>query len=318
MKPNHRTWLTVAITAALLGAPLAGCSGGEATDDASLEQTLQSGERYSSAQVQGATARINLDEVRKAFETTQGNDMNTWMSAFERRVNEIYEGSETVAIDAARNAGKVVVAGYVDKNGTGGFQKGDDRLFVIEQTGAAANNQVPYRVANHDGQTHYEGTSAFGGMGGFMMGMMAGQLLSNFGGYHTPRSHYSHLNSYRSSYRSTPRYQAQVRENKAFATRFKAKSTGGVQSNRSFGSGGLTQGGSSSGSAPKRSWGGWGRSSSGTSADSSTSSTSSSGWGGRRRSSSSAESGSSSSSSSGWGGRRSSSSSSSSRRSRRR
>ena len=308
--PTPRTWMTAAVALALLAAPLAGCSGGSKNaekDDAAVQRALEGGERYSSAQVQGATARINLDAVRKAFETTQGGDMNAWMGAFERRVNEIYEGSETVAIDAARKDGQVVVAGFIERNGTGGFQQGDDRLFVIEQTGAAANNQVPYRVANHDGQTYYQGSSGFGGMGTFMMGMMAGQLMSNWGGYHTPRSHYSTLSSHRTSYRNTPSYQSQVRQNTSFASRFKAKAAGGVQSNRSFGQGGVSQGGTTS----RRTWGGTTGGSTG--ADASTSGTKSSGssWGGRR-SSSSAESGSSSSSTGGWGGRRSSSSSSSS------
>lgn len=287
MKPNARAWMAAVVTATLLVTPLAGCSNGERSaarsDDATLEQTLNGGERYTSSDLQGSAARINLDEVRKAFETTKGNDMAAWMGAFERRVNEIYEGTETVAIDAARNEGKLVVAGFIDKNGTAGFQKGDERLFVIEQTGAMANNQVPYQVANGQGDPYYHGSSGFGGVGTFMMGMMAGQLLSNWGGYHTPRSHYSVLDSHRQSFRQTPNYQAQVRENKAFSSRYKVKSAGGgLKSSRQFGGGDHTSGSSSSIGS---SWGGRRPSSSGATGGSS------SGWGGRRSSSSRRSSG---------------------------
>lgn len=297
-------WMVALLTATLLVTPLAGCSGGERSaakgDDAALEQTLNKGEQYRSSDVQGVAARINLDEVRKAFESTKGKDMNTWMGAFEKRVNEIYDGSETVAIDAARNDGKLVVAGFIDKNGTAGFQKGDERLFAIEQTGVVANNQVPYQVSNGNGQPYYQGSSGFGGMGSFMMGMMAGQMLSNWGGYHTPRSHYGDLSSHRDAYRGTPDYKSQVKENKAFASRYKVKAAGtGLESNRKFGDGGATQSGTK-----RRSWGG-------TTTGAGTTDSTGSGWGGRRRTTTVD---SNPSSGSGWGNRRRSSTSSRRRR----
>ncbi|HEY9715580.1 MAG TPA: hypothetical protein V6C72_19055, partial [Chroococcales cyanobacterium] len=68
-------------------------------------------EHYVSPKVEGEMARINLDEVQKAFWETQGKDFNSWMGAFEKRVNEIYDGKEVVSIDATRESGHLVVTG---------------------------------------------------------------------------------------------------------------------------------------------------------------------------------------------------------------
>jgi hypothetical protein len=78
-------------------------------------------EHYVSPQVQGETAKINLDEVQKAFWDTRGSDLNTWMAAFEKRVNEIYEGKEVISIDATREKGHLVVTGYFDTQKKQGF-----------------------------------------------------------------------------------------------------------------------------------------------------------------------------------------------------
>ncbi len=70
-------------------------------------------DHYVSPQVTGEAQKINLEEVQKAFWDSKGTDFNTWMAAFEKRVNEIYDGKEVVSIDATRKDGKLVVTGYI-------------------------------------------------------------------------------------------------------------------------------------------------------------------------------------------------------------
>ena len=59
-------------------------------------------EHYVSPQIKGETQRINLDSVQKAFWDSKGKDLNSWMSAFEKRVNEIYDGKEIISIDSRK------------------------------------------------------------------------------------------------------------------------------------------------------------------------------------------------------------------------
>lgn len=235
-------------------------------------------EHYVSNQpeIQMNTSKINLDEVQKAFFESKGTDFKTWMGAFEKRVNEIYDGEEIVSIDATRENNKLVVTGYIDNKKEPGFQKDDQKLFAIEQTGEVVNNDMPYRVANHDGTTHYEGHRSILD-NPFIQMMMFSHMMNMWGGrYHTPYDRFGTLGSQRTAWRSSPQYETQKASNQGFMSRFKSKANGsGLQSKNTFGSG------FSSGTTEKR------RSWFGGSSSSSSSSGTSSMWGGRRSGSSS-------------------------------
>jgi|SRR5277367_2056206 len=280
--------VSVLILASAVGAVeigLSGCSFGGPT------------EHYVSPHVEGASARINLDAVQKAFWESKGGDLNSWMAAFEKRVNEIYEGKEIVSIDATRQNGHLVVTGYIDTQKKEGFVQGDDKLFSIEQTGDAANNEMPYRLSGQDGQTYYEGRHSILD-NPFLQAMLISHLMGGWGGrYSTPTDRVVVLDNYRNTYRQTPNYTQQTALNRDFSTRFKTKSFGGgLQSSTKFGSGSF----SSTAGATNR---GWGSSSvSGTTGTAGTAGSSSS-WSGRR-STSSFGSVRSSSFGRGWGGRR--------------
>lgn len=274
-------WITVVLTAALL---VGGCAAPRNDEAAS--------EHYVSPQVQGEAARINLDQVQQAFFTSKGSDFNGWMGAFEKRVNEIYDGPDIVSVDATRQNDRLVVTGFIDKNKTQGFQDGDDKLFTIEQTGAAANNQVPVRVATGDGTTYYEGHHSLLDNPFLQTFLIMGMMRSWGGHYYTPPAHVMVLRDHRDSYRRTPTYRVQQAENKRFTTRFKEKlSSGGFQSRRSFGSGGF-----SNQPTKRRSW--FGGSGSRPNANEPTETHPRSSWGGRRSSSGSGSTRRS------WGGRR--------------
>lgn len=221
------------------------------------------------------SSKINLDEVQKAFFESKGSDFKSWMGAFEKRVNEIYDGEEIVSIDATRENNKLVVTGYIDNKKEPGFQKDDQKLFSIEQTGEVVNNDMPYKVANYDGTTHYVGHRSILD-NPFIQMMMFSHMMNMWGGrYYTPYDRMGPLGSHRTAWRSSPQYETQKAANQGFMSRFKSKAGGGLQSKSTFGSGGFSTGTTEK----RRSWFG------GSSTSGSSSSTSM--WGGRRSGSSS-------------------------------
>lgn len=259
--------------------------------------TSHHAEHYVSPAIQGETAKINLDEVQKAFWDTKGKDFDTWMAAFEKRVNEIYEGKEIVSIDATRDNGKLVVTGFLPKSDDAskkkeGFQPGDEKLFSIEQTGEAADNEMPYRVANSDGRTYYEGHHSILD-NPILQVMLLSHMMGGWGGrYYTPYQHVIVLHDSRNQWRSSPQYTSQQTNNSGFFSRFKSKSLGGgYESKTGFGNSSFS--GDSGSKKRNFSFG------SSSPSSSSTSSGSSFSWGGRR--SGSVFGG---GSSRGWGGRR--------------
>lgn len=220
-------------------------------------------QHYVSPHVEGEAAKINLDEVQKAFFESKGKDFNGWMAGFEKRVNEIYDGKGVVLIDATRDNGKLLVTGFIDKDNKDGFQPGDEKLFAIEQTGDAVNNEMPYRVANADGGTYHQGHHSLLD-NPFLQMMMISHIMGGFGGrYYTPRPQVVVLQQGRDAFRNTPHYQAQQSSNKEFQSRFKTNSAGGLTSRSKFGSGlgsstttNRTFGGTTSGTSTGSSWGG--------------------------------------------------------------
>ncbi len=247
-------------------------------------------EHYVSSQVQGEEQKINLTEVQKAFWDTKGKDFNSWMTAFEKRVNEIYEGKEVVSIDATRKTGKLTVTGFIDNKKEPGYQQGEEKLFTIEQTGDVTENQLPYRMSGYDNRPYYEGQHSILG-NPFVQMMVLSHLMGGWGGrYSTPYTQTVILRDHRDSFRTTPSYTAQKTSNSDFNTRYKQKTSGsGFASKKTFGSSSST---TSLGTSSKRTWGGF------SSGSQSGSSSGTSMWGGRRRTPSFGGMG------RGWGGRR--------------
>lgn len=257
-----KTVVSLLVVSILAGVSLSGCGRPVA------EQT----EHYVSSQVKGESAKINLDEVKTAFWDTKGKDFNEWMSAFEKRVNEIYEGKEVVSVDASRKTGSLTVTGYIDDQKEQGYQPGEEKLFTIEQTGDVTNNELPYRVAGHDGQPYYSGSHSILDSP-FVQMMVLSHLMGGWGGrYYTPYTRTVVLRDHRDTFRQSPGFGTQKTSNESFNTRYKANTAGGYSSKKGFGS-------SATSGTTKRSWGGFGNSSS------SSSSSSGSMWGGRRSSS---------------------------------
>lgn len=260
------------LVSGLLVATLLVACGGNQGDSASGD-----GDRYVSARVSGDREAINLDAVHEAFFKAQGQDFDSWMQAFEKRVNEIHEGDEVVSIDARRKDGMVKVVGYVDEDGEDGFGEAKDRkLFALEQTGVAEGAKgFPYQVSGGQGQPFFQGYPPPQYHSGslldnpFVQFMILNQVFNGGFGYSTPWRRTTVLRNHRDAYRTSPAWRTQSSANKGFMSRWFGNKDR-VTSQRRFGSGMSSQG-SSGYRTQRRSWFGGSSGSSG-----------SSGWGGRR------------------------------------
>ena len=155
------------------------------------------------AATDGAAGRINLDDVQEAFKKA------TSPTAFEVRVNEIYEGDGLVLVRVKQEDGAKVVEGWEDLNSNYDINDTqDDLLFTIR--GEGEQNDMRGYGAN----SYYH--RPFGG-GGFLLGYM---VASSFG----PRGYYQTSNTFargtlrqrRDGYRNTSRYKTQVSRNGSY------------------------------------------------------------------------------------------------------
>jgi hypothetical protein len=277
MKKVHASLLAFSLMIGFAGFGLSSCG-----PTVRQERT----DHYVSSQVEGDKAKINLEEVQKAFWDTKGKDFNAWMGAFEKRVNEIYDKEDVVSIDATRKTGKLEITGYIDNKKDAGYQAGEEKLFTIEQTGDVTDNNLPYKISDHGGTPYYEGHHSILGSPIVQM-LVLSHLMGGWGGrYSTPYDRTVIIRDHRDSFRNSPAYSAQRSSNQDFNTRFKQRSGGGMASSKGFGGSSV-----SSESSSKRSWTGFGNSNSSQNKPSF-----GSGWGGRRSTGFG--------SSRGWGGRR--------------
>ena len=161
------------------------------------------------AATDGAAGRINLDAVQAAFKKSKD------ASAFERSVNEIYEGDGIVLIRARKDGEKLTVEAFEDLNANGVIDdSSDDKLFSI------GNDQGNNEMKGHGANGYYR--SSFGG-GNFLFTYL---ILSSLGprgyGYQTPRGNYNTMRRQRNGYRGSSRYRSQVSKNTNYFSKQKS------------------------------------------------------------------------------------------------
>lgn len=193
--------------AVLLGASAAlgvACGGGS-DDGASAAEWMET---------DGANGRINMDDVKQAYEDAFSNG-KVDVGAFEKRVNEIYEGDHIVMVKAEKTAeDRLEISGWEDLDDTKSVEDGkDDKLFTISQR-LVENGQ--YQVQGNHANGYYSGG---GFLTGFLPGLLIGQMFA--GGrtsYITPPGFYDNYSSYRGSYRGGPAYVSQQARNTSYGS----------------------------------------------------------------------------------------------------
>ncbi|WP_437577078.1 hypothetical protein [Sorangium sp. So ce887] len=159
----------------------------------------RSGERW--ATTENTNVDLDFDKINEAYKTAEGPE------DFERRVNEIYTGSEVISVAVQDLDAKTqVVTGFFDKNSDGGVQD-PEKVFTIR------------RDVSGEGTAQIQ-TSGYGAYGyyhsplmGIASGMLLGSMLSSAfrpnyvpvytQPYTTPPNRASDLRSQRDSYRAS-------------------------------------------------------------------------------------------------------------------
>ena len=123
--------LPILLGAAVAGSPMAGAC------DTEQAQARRQAEYDAWAGGDAASGRINMHDVRQAFRDSPDT------AAFERRVNEIYEGDWLVLVRASVDQDRVFLEGWEDLNGSGEIEDRDRRPALRDIQGERRG--VPHR-----------------------------------------------------------------------------------------------------------------------------------------------------------------------------
>ena len=127
----------IALGAAVTAAPVQWACETEQSSAPTVDQPRY--EQWSNTDA--ASGRINMHDVQQAFRDSPD------AAAFEKRVNEIYEGDWLVLIRTSVNEDQVFLEGWEDLNGSGEIEDdADDQLFEISgRSGGEYQRQRPAR-----------------------------------------------------------------------------------------------------------------------------------------------------------------------------
>lgn len=159
------------------------------------------------ANTDGAAGRINMQAVQEAF------DQATDPSDFENRINEIWEGDNTILIKVYTVGTNQFVEGWEDLVDDGNIVEGqDDKIFTLNR-----NTQTGQGTLNGHGVNSYYSHSyppGYSPMGGFFTGYLMASLLMR--PYYTSPMRRTAIRSHVSSYRTSPRYSSMRTRNAGF------------------------------------------------------------------------------------------------------
>lgn len=181
----------------------------------------RSNERW--ATTENTSVDLDFDKVNAAYKAAEGPE------DFERRVNEIYQGSEVISVAVHDlDARTQVVTGFFDKNGDGAVQDAE-KVFTIRRdvTGEGAG-QV--QVSGHGAYGYYHSPLMSLASGMILGSMVSSALRPNYvpvysQPYTTPPGRASVLQSHRDAYRAAN--PSAVDRSKASQTGRRYNSVGG-------------------------------------------------------------------------------------------
>ena len=186
------------------------------------EQTSAEGEsRYEQwSNTDAAAGRINMHDVQQAFRDSPD------AAAFEKRVNEVYEGDWLVLVRTSVDQDRVFLEGWEDLNGSGEIEDGaDDKLFEI-----SGESGGEYHVRGQHVNSHYEERM---GPGNFLLIYALVSTMNPATGYYrTPPERVDLIYENRRVYRQTRDYRTQLARNQAYRTAYtgsKYQSTPGAR-----------------------------------------------------------------------------------------
>ena len=194
----------IALGAAVTAAPVQWACETEQSSAPTVDQSRY--EQWSNTDA--ASGRINMHDVQQAFRDSPD------AAAFEKRVNEIYEGDWLVLIRTSVNEDQVFLEGWEDLNGSGEIEDdADDQLFEI-----SGKSGSEYRVRGQHVNSHYEERM---GPGDFLLIYALISTMDPATGYYrTPPGRIDGIHENRTVYRQTRGYRDQQSRNQAYRTAY--------------------------------------------------------------------------------------------------
>jgi hypothetical protein len=151
----------------------------------------------------GTANRINLDAVQKALETA------VTIQDFEKRINEIYEGPHLVLMEIKQEARF--------QKGISVYEDVDDNKILKSETDyllfSASVTDGHYDFHGAGAHNYYHNSGHFGSSSMFLWYIL-GSMSSR--PYYTPMGRCTELATYRKTYRASPKYTAQQKQNSAY------------------------------------------------------------------------------------------------------
>ncbi len=175
-------------------------------------------------QAPGTRGLINLNAVKTAFQKNQH------IPAFEKRVNEIFEGDNLVVFKSEKHGNGFKLAGYEDLNKDKKVDSKDDLLFTLtvvdgrctlQGHGANSYYKETWSYGQRDRRYPHRSYSYYHHSPYFFY--WYGPRSTWGGSYYTPVGRYDDIASHRSSYRSKPAYRKQVKTNQSFERSMRSK-----------------------------------------------------------------------------------------------
>ncbi len=180
-----------------------GCCG----SGSSSSSSSSGGDYEAWANTDGAAGRINMQAVQEAFD--QASDP----SDFEIRINEIWEGDNTVLIKVHTVGANQFVEGWEDLNDDGNIAEGaDDKLFTLTRNTQTNQASLSGHGVNSYYTHHYP--PHHNHMGGFFTGYLMASLLMR--PYYTSPMRRTYIRNHVSTYRASPRYSSMRTRNAGF------------------------------------------------------------------------------------------------------
>jgi hypothetical protein len=191
-------WLAMALSLAL--API-GCTSGS-----------EGNERW--ATTENTNVEIDWNKVNEAYKAAEGPE------DLEKRINEIYQGSETISISVHDTDAKgQVVTGFFDKNSSGAVDEGE-KIFTIKRD-VVGDGQAQMQTQGHGAYAGYHSPMLSIATGMLLGSMMSRAFMPGYAPmysqpYHTSPNRLSNLRESR----------AEARRNSSARSRSKASGTG--------------------------------------------------------------------------------------------
>ncbi|KYG08910.1 hypothetical protein BE21_20900 [Sorangium cellulosum] len=153
------------------------------------------------ATTENTTVDLDLDKVNEAYKTAEGPE------DFERRVNELYQGSEVISVAVKDLDAKTqVVTGFFDKNGDGGVQD-PEKVFTIRRD-VSGEGAAQMQTSGFGPYAYYSSPVMSLASGMLLGAMVSSALRPNYvpvytQPYTTPPGRAPDLRSQRDAYRAS-------------------------------------------------------------------------------------------------------------------